>query len=440
MSVGAGSFFAVGCNAGSGFVDATVIDSTTPDARPHIDAEPVFDAPPQFDAVPTGPVQVTVYDPQTGAPVVGRAVAFLNSDDSVAKETVTDDDGIAIAAMASGGSVTVGAADVFSSRPETVVTWLGVNIGDQLEEGVAAVADNLAVTIEIPALLSGTTYDLAVYCPGNVVTSSGTATHVAMMLPSNCTTADAYVEAYDTSSALFAGFAVNGQIFADGGTVQFAGPFKSLTNVSATIENLPQEVSDATMTLSYDLDGNSIGSASQDLTLSAGAGELTGQLVGLPALDFFVSAALVAGTSNIDIITRAATGTSPTLDYNALNVPQLQSIPTFDTTTSTLSWTEVDGGVANGEFIYAEVGDGTTRDFDRLVIAPHDGTSVHVPVLPTSLAQFNPTVTDTVMPFSSNLVFTTYGYDAIRATLIGGLDANASLLTAVGDAWIVSTN
>ena len=114
-------------------------------------------------------------------------------------------------------------------------------------------------------------------------------------------------------------------------------------------------------------------------------------------------------------------------------------MPSFDATTSTLSWTEVDGGVATAEFIYSEVGNGTSRDFDRLVIAPHIGTSVHVPVLPTSLAQFNPLSTDTVAPFSSNLVFTSHGYDAIRATLIGGLNGN-SLLPNLGDTWIVSTN
>ena len=255
----------VACNAGQGFVDATVIDSITPDARADADIDAnVVDATPPADAAPVGPVQVTVYDPQTGAPVSGRAVAFLNTDDSVAMETVTDENGVATAAMASGGSVTVAAAAVFANDgPSTVVTWLGVNIGDELVDGVAAVASSLAVTLQVPALGAGTTYDLTVYCPGDVIFGSDTAAHHAFTLPANCTTADVYVEAYDVNSALLGGFVVSGQNFADGSTVQLAGPFKGLTNVSASIQNLPQEVSAASLSLSFDVDDNAVGAASQ---------------------------------------------------------------------------------------------------------------------------------------------------------------------------------
>ncbi|HEY5921637.1 MAG TPA: Ig-like domain-containing protein, partial [Kofleriaceae bacterium] len=82
------------------------------------------------DPPPPTEVRIKVHD--TNGPIAGLPVVFLDANDAVAADIVTDAQGIAVAKLAN-GSVTIIRAATMSPTAGALYTYVGVKAGDELE-------------------------------------------------------------------------------------------------------------------------------------------------------------------------------------------------------------------------------------------------------------------------------------------------------------------
>ncbi len=212
----------------------------TPDAAKQSDAAP--DAPP-----PHGPVQVTVYDPNSqGTVVVGVPVVFIEADGTVVGRPLTDSTGVAtsdVHANATATAVIAGAA----GNPTTLMTVVGVQPNDKIILGNSVNSGSTmdgTFTINYPTYSGATSYNVVGPC-GNY--NAGNVTSYALTIYSNCkqSAMDILVVANNASNQPIAylekpnvPYTAGGSTFVSG-TYLLPGTFNaSYTNVDASIPNL----------------------------------------------------------------------------------------------------------------------------------------------------------------------------------------------------------
>ena len=413
------------------------------DAAPQADAAPTADAGPQSDAAPTAdaasqadatvgnaPVTVTVFD-DNNSPAMGLPVAFLNADGTVVLETTTDITGTASATMASGGSVTVGASQVgllSDSSQGIVYTWLGVAAGDVLTANqpvIPEVGQQINVNVSSPADANGADYQIFGFCPDgnnfNGETSDGSATSI--MVPANCTPADFYVAVYDTNGDEIDDSYSASVALADGANVTL-GALVAVATDSVSITTLP---------------GTLASNVNMDFALTDGTNVLDDEEPSAGATNGTVTASIDFGAfANLDLMSEyyghsgdgqffdswtrgPSVNAAVNLDFTALMMASITATPTFDLPSNTLSWTEAATGTADAFSTQLDVesSDQTTRTYTWEIVAPHQGTSLVLPTLPTSLSDFNILNTDTVTVGNSVLAKGTVGYDVIAEFTLG---------------------
>ncbi|HEY4059259.1 MAG TPA: hypothetical protein VGM39_21730 [Kofleriaceae bacterium] len=341
---------------------------------------------------PTSVVTVHLYDGHQ--PVAGRAVAFLKADDSVVAETMTDATGTASAPMPAGGSVTVAGAGVTNG---TVYTYLDVKNGQELTIGAPTSAPTtpFQISVTIPSTVQPTAQDFLVNATCNINASNeSNARTLTMMVKAGCTTADFYAETKDSSFKTTATAWRPAQPVSPGATIDMGTAFTPPTMSTLSISHAPQFT---TITPALDLVVGSFypvaSPFNSDITITNGMGAKLLTHASIPGSSL-ETRLQVEGLGNQFWIKRTAPG-AVTLDLSDGNLPSVSAGVDYSPTSGAVTWQEsghaVDTSAAN-----LTVRKGTARNFTRLVIGPHDGTSLHVPKLPTSLAQFNAAADDTV--------------------------------------------
>ena len=380
------------------------------------------------------PVTVTVYDPNTSVPASGLPVAFLNADNSVVLEVVTDENGSASAVMVAGGSVTVGAAQVGSDGngdPGNMYTWIGVKPGDALVANQPAIPNNPAtvtVNVSTDTDANATDYEISIFCSdGESFTadpSDGGPT--AIMVSSTCGVADLYDDAEDANGDEL-DIAYQGNVALSDGANITLGAFTAEVTDTITATNIPSSIH--ALNASFLLvDGvNALEGRGAKLTSSNGTAMATVQLGALANLNiltqFLLSPSATGNDNRLFAISSSPsinTGLSEDLS-TVTSIASVQSEPAYDMSSSTFSWMET-GTVAADVVAIAETvtsDDGSTRNFVWNVVGEDTSASLVLPTLPASLSNFTILSTDTITYTEASTIKISGGYDAIRNTVFG---------------------
>ena len=383
------------------------------------------------DAAPLAPITVTIYD-NSGAPVAGLPVAFLDQNDAVVLETTTDNGGVATVTMPAGGSATVGASALSGGN---VYTWLDLKPGDQLLVGSPArITTGSTITPEVStSLVNGTgAYVILGQCPPapDVQAHGGTPGPYAMAFDASCTTANFFGESVDPTHRLqlAASYQTNVPV-ADGATITL-DDLTLASNVATTATNVPSQYTSFNTNFTLYDGVETFGNIHPIFNVVNGAVNAQVAFAQVGGLDLVTSTSFEGTLDNnaigqeIYITERFATGlTAIATDVSALTIPQTASLPVFDFNASSLTWTESPAGTADTSWAEVQVtsasGDATQRDYTWDIIGPHNAdAALHVPALPTSLVNFNVLSTDTVSPNYVQVSQSPTGYDSTAATLL----------------------
>ncbi len=369
--------FLVACGGGG--------DSSTPvDGSVTVDGRPI-------DA-PAAAVTVHVLDSTT---LAGRPVAFLRPDDSVIAEVLTDSTGTASAPMPDGGSVTVGGTGQLNA---TVYTYLGVKNGQELTIGKPAVTapNPFAITVTIPASVEPTAQNFNFNSTCNINASNGTNSRtVDMMIRPECTTADFYVEALDSSYQLLSTTYVTGKAVSPGANVGTGTAFTPVTSTTLQISNAPT----ATITPALDVVVGSFYPVpvlfNSDITITNGSGMKKINRGAIPGASL-ETRIQVQTLGDQFWVKRTPPTTLEAFDFDTANLPEIASGSVdYSPTSATVTWQE-SGHAVDTTAAEISVRNGTARNYSWLIVGPHTGASMHVPHLPSSLATFNVTSSDTI--------------------------------------------
>ena len=430
----------VGC---IGFVSVAACGSVaplTPDANRSPDAQ-----------VPA--VSVTAYSPQTGLPQSGLPVAFLNADDSVVATTTTDTNGTASAQLAAGGSVTVGAENVLGGSAAQVYTCAGVQPGDNLRIGtLSGDSETISFTVVVDNsnISDVGTFMVSTSCgpsPAKSFASTYTTTDppspttpMMISLPATCTTADIYVLTIDDSQTPSNGIFLAQQPITPNGTLNVTTPFVNLQTTNLSLDNSPTWAANTLVSFAAVDGAVELYSAGTSLTAVANT-PVPVPLVPAPGLQYI---ALVGSGDSLGrtqtIVQRVATQADLAVDLGMGPLPTIEAKGTYDAASSSITWTESGNtGVANAEFIEFNVTQGSTRNFNWNIIAPHTAGAAHVPALPSALSEFALEAADTVNVSSTSIFNASVGYDAIRGSFFNILASPGQLVPNVGDKVLVSS-
>ncbi len=393
------------------------------------DAPPTtVDAPTAIDAIQAGVVKVKVE--RAIGPAGGIAVAFQNADDSVVASApgMTDVNGVAMATMNPGGSVTVVLPPLPgpAARPIEVYTFIGVKPGDELLVGRPANAVvPAAVNLKIAPLLRGSNVEVQTSCGGSF---QGAATiNIPLQISSSCTTVDVFVSARTISNTEIGTF-YKANVAVVGGNIDAAAEIFKVSKVSSfTLNNIPATTISALISANV-----SAGTLSQlqvpetaNINFPTPLGtSRTGDIV-LPDIagDVLLTTQTSRTTSSIQsLFVRAplASVAPLTVDLTAQQIPWVLSLPLFDIGGSQFAWTESSDGTADTVIVTAQVARPAVppatqgETWLHRVIAPHTVGLLHIPVLPAALSNFNFKSTDTVTPILGLAKFPG-GFDAVRA-------------------------
>ena len=411
-------------SATGGTPDATVI--TTPDATPS-------------DAAPPQPVTVTVYDLNAQTPSMGLPVAFLNADNTVVLEVLTDANGSASATMAAGGSVTVGAAQVgldLNGNVSNVYTWLGVKPGDNLVANVPVpptAATQITVNFTTPTDTNAVKYGITGFCADGE-TFSATAANggpTAIMAPSTCTTADVFVAAVaNNSTELDTSYQANVAL-SDGAMITLGALDPAVTD-SVMVSNAATQFNNISGTAELTDGTHLFGKARERFSeLMTGASSASAALGSMANVDLLSSVSTIDSNDAIGqeltVITRGPSVTTGiTLDFSTLSIATMQTIPVYDMPSSSFMWTE--SGTGTADFANVTMGvesTDQTRNYQWTIVGPHTDASLVLPTLPASLTDFTILSTDTITNEDAFTGQITGGYDAIRATSLGTNNAES---------------
>ena len=274
--------------------------------------------------------------------------------------------------------------------------------------------------IDVPPVANAVNYNASVTCASNATMQNiGIPVVLHMQFDSSCTSSDIFIAAVDGTGTILGGFFAQAQPTTDGAVWTLSGDPLAATAVATSFANVPanfttvksnNQLADGLFTMS-----SSTGVA----TVVDGTASFTATLApptsGLDMVNLF-NATSTSGETFL-VAKRTAPSTSVSFDYSTLAVPQLSSLPTFDVPSTTLSWTESGSGTADLSVVALTINTDATRAFQWEIIGPHTGASIALPTLPTSLAQFTPLSTDTIVVNEGAVATVTGGYDALRSVV-----------------------
>jgi hypothetical protein len=350
---------------------------------------------------PNTAVELVVHDGQTPQP--GVTVIFQHADGTLAAETTTDANGLATTDLADGGSITVVRSfpaidDQTPAPPPEVYTYVGVKPGDHLalgrttdEYGTAS-----AVLVNMPTGTNGTV-KVAAPCGAG----EGTAPQIAITVRTCSPQIGVYAED-GGRNAVFKRVAFGENI--DLTTESFVGP------LSSTISAI-NVTTGTTVTVEQRLGADGVSYYSS----GAKRVDATTATVTMPPLHQMelLSLVSISGTNETQIVANRTMYSSDTniVDASAGLISTVTA-PTY--ADGEVTWTEAGPG-ADGVLAALHVSpkaiDG--EPYVRMILAPHTGPTLTVPVLVGSAAAYNPVTGDQVST-QLGLVQVTGGYDALR--------------------------
>jgi len=405
LSLGCGDGAALGPDAGPANDRADAASDDRDAATPDASGEP-------------GPVTITVALDGQLAPDL--PVVFQNADDSVVAIETTDASGTATATMAPGGSLSL-----IIARPghDSILSVLGVRPGDHIRFGRPD-----PVFSEIDLLLPPTSepnprYVVLSRCGGSFPLP--TTPNARFRRLDGCTNADVVV-----------GLAQNGLPFQDYGAFAVANvdlsgsvidlsaaPFAPPTPVSLTLTNTPPTII-----------GGDTGLAATTPTagvwLQGGVGDSIARYEGaitptandtakIPDIGashiqartnvLFTSAQ--GRTSVLYVYETVAVAATYALDIASLSIPIMTQPATLDAS-AVVTWSQTAGAADWIEGYFRSRRETTV--LDRIVWAPHQGSSLALPVLPEPHAAHNPRPGDSPEILYFRLADGPGGYDAYR--------------------------
>ncbi len=345
------------------------------------------------------------------SPVASVRVIFQDAADVVVLDTVTDAQGMASAEMSTGSVTVIRTFPVITPPPPEgqrapeIYTYVGVKNNDLLQLGDATSTKAPgAIVVKVPETAEGT---VKVVTPCG--SGQGTAPNIAITV-NDCPTMMGFLVTDAQQSSFFqeAPYAENVDLSLGILSGDLAATL-SATNVPPnTSVNAEERVVTGLFTL-YRSGEKRIDQAPQTVNLP--------NLTGVDQL--LVTRISTQGMGNQIVAARDTYSGSPALiDATADLIPYVTGNPQVAPTG--VSWTEMGTGTADAVYVTLNVTRGTAMggtpaldaEYTRLIVAPHTGTSLRMPVLPDAL--YNPTSMDQIGG-STGLVRATGGYDTIRA-------------------------
>ncbi len=361
---------------------------------------------------PATDVQVTVRDGY--AAQAGVHVIFQNADASLISDATTDGNGLASATMTA-GNVTViriypPAVPPAQSRPAEIFTYVGVKAGDQLQLGqLTSDGTPTAINVKVPDGAQGTV---------TVMTACGTGQGQPPLVPITVTDCppdlDFYVADQDNSSFLaHTAFSENVDLSTDTLEGDLAVSLSAINVPTGTVVNIDDHLLAGTLEL-YSTNNQRVDTQPASV-----------QLPNLQNVDALVVTQLDApnnGGTEL-VATRKAYASAPVIvDATAGVIANVTGTPTYSPTG--ISWLEAGTGDADAIVATLDVTPGVAQggtpvpnsEYVRVIVAPHTGMSLAMPVLAGSATMYNPSAADK-LDGSMGLVGATGGYDALRPGL-----------------------
>lgn len=389
---------------------ATACDSSSAPESPPDASSP--------DDAASGSVTLHVWD-RSGAPAVGRAVAFLAPDGTPVAELVTDATGTVFASLPDGGSVTVAAEAVKASsgRPN-MYTYLGVKNGDELTVGAPKRVPPMPreTLVRLPSGVAPGAENFHFHSSCNL--NAGNTTNersVTMDVRADCTMADFYVEALDGGYEPIAATYAPDQAIA--GTIDIGTSFAPLVTSTLTLENVP-ELTEVTPALDlvvgsfYPVVTNNFA-----VRVTDGIATKTSRHARIPDASLEMRVRLGDLGERL-VVRRAQAPVDTTIDLATANLPEVTEPGTYHAP-STVVWSEA-GGAVDVATVTLRVREGTTRDFDWIIVGPHAGASLQVPSLSGALAPFAITPSAEVTVLFTGIGAFPGGYDRVRPLVFRG--------------------
>lgn len=360
------------------------------------------------DGPGTGPsdteVQIVIRDGHS--PRVGVLVIFQDERGALVTDARTDAAGAAAAELPDGGSVTV--IRTYSTPlgeepiPAEVYTYVGVKAGDRLALGKPTSVEGpaSAVLVEVPEAATGTVKIVAPCGAGQ-----GTGPLVAITVRDCDPEIGLYVvDGNQQSFFARAAFSENMDLSREL-LVDSLGSTISATNVPPnTTVTVEQRLGSRGFDF-YTTGAKRVDQAPADVTLPP--------LSGVEHLVLVSS----SGNNRTQLVATRKPYAQDTISVDA-SAGLIASVSEVKRTPDAITWVEEGAGAPDAVLASLAVTrpDTTTldRQYVRVIIAPHGGPSLQVPILPAAGAIYNPAEGDQVGT-RLGLVKATGGYDAVRA-------------------------
>jgi hypothetical protein len=365
--------------------------------------------PPDEPPPPPTEVRIAVHDPS--GPVAGLAVLFQTNDDTVVADVKTDAQGVAVAELPMGGSVTVirDESSTTSTDPAgSVYTYVGVKGGDKLDLALMAAPTGTptTITVRLPDPDPAETVPVDVRTPCG--SGQGIPPEISITLDGSCgAMTDFYVSEVGTEYP--AAFIKRAPI---GPTVDLSlETYRPALTTSLSVMNAPIGSSvSIEKTLETDL-FRPVFSSGQ---LPVAPGQSVDTIIpDLPGVEEQLIATVAYNGSTQRVGMRKPYAASPGMVDLSSAMIIGPSAPVLDTLNSdTVTWTEAGSGAP--DLVVASVKGQLVR---RSIVAPYATASLRIPRLPVVHDAFNVQSTDTV---SIALAKVSGGYDGVRAAVFAG--------------------
>ncbi|HTL31781.1 MAG TPA: carboxypeptidase-like regulatory domain-containing protein [Kofleriaceae bacterium] len=368
------------------------------------DNPPTNDPPQDQPPPPPTEVRIAVHDPS--GPVAGVAVVFMNPDDSVVADSVTDAQGVAVATMPT-GSVTVIREDASSTDPAgAVYTYVGVKAGDKLDLALPALTASspMTVTVRVPEGDPDAPLPVTVRTPCGEAT--GAPPEVTVTLDGRCgAMTDFYV--MEIGDEYPSAFIKRAPIAS---TVDLSlEMYRPALTTSLSVANAPiGSTVYIEKTLETDLFRPAFSSGPQ--TLSPDTLSVDTIIPDLPGVEEQLIATVSYNGSMQRVGKREPYAAAPGMVDLATAMIIGPSAPAISN--DMLTWTETGSGAP--DLVAGEVKGALIT---HRVVAPYAGATLRIPHLPASHDAFNVKADDTA---SIALAKISSGYDGIRAQAFNG--------------------
>jgi len=367
------------------------------------DNPPGQDPPVDPPQPPPTEVRIAVHDPS--GPVAGVAVVFMNADDSVVADSVTDAQGVAVATMPT-GSVTVIREDASSTEPAgAVYTYVGVKAGDKLELALPALTTTTPTTVTVRVPEGDPDAPLPVTVRTPCGEGTGLPPEVSVTLDGRCgAMTDFYVmeigDEYPSAFIKRAPIAPTVDLSLE--------TYRPALTTSLSVTNAPIG---ATAYVEKTLETDLFRPVFSSGMLPVAEGQSVDAIIpDLPGVEEQLIATVSYNGSTQRVGKREPYAAAPGMvDLSTAMIigPSAPSI-----SADMLTWTETGSGSPD-----LVVGEARGAQITRRVVGPYAGASLRIPHLPATHDAFNVKADDVA---SIALAKVSSGYDGIRAQAFNG--------------------